>query len=118
MTIKGTASVTTGGAEDETPDDGLSAPILREAGLEQAIENATSDWWFQGALVAIKQLAMSGRGFTVDHLSSMVGEPPDPHCWGALLAAAQKLRIVEAVGARVGRDGRLVRVWWGCRRHD
>jgi hypothetical protein len=112
MTTKNSAPVTSGGAE-ENAAGGLLAPILRDAGLEQAIENASSDWWFEGALVAVRQLALSGRGFTVDHLSSMVGEPPDPHYWGALLAAAQKLRIVEAVGARVGRDGRLVRVWWG-----
>jgi len=89
-------------------------PRPEPEGLELAIERAANDWWFQGGLVAIRQLALSGRGFTVDHLSSMVGEPPDPHYWGALLAAAQKLKIVEAVGARVGRDGRLVRVWWSA----
>jgi hypothetical protein len=102
------------GAEEKTPADGLSDVILTgDAGLELAIEAAASDWWFTGAMVALKQLVLSGRGFTVDHLSAMVGEPPDPHYWGALLAAAQKLGIIEAVGARVGRDGRLVRVWWG-----
>jgi hypothetical protein len=94
-----------------TADECHAGPTL--AGLEQAIENASTDWWFQGALVAIKQLALSGRGFTVDHVLDMVGTPPDPHYVGALLAAAQRLKIVEPVGARVGRDGRLVRVWWG-----
>jgi hypothetical protein len=103
-------------ARVEAAADGGTADATRSAaltGLEQAIENASNDWWFQGALVAIRQLALSGRGFTVDHLSSMIGEPPDPHYWGALFAAAQKLKIIEPVGARVGRDGRLVRLWWG-----
>jgi hypothetical protein len=100
-------------AEDGS-DTNLTNGTSLAAGLQQAIENAAGDWWWDGALLAIRQLALSGRGFTVDHLSSMVGEPPDPHYWGALLAAAQKLRIVEPVGARVGRDGRLVRVWWSA----
>jgi hypothetical protein len=99
--------------EDQTAAKPLDAPIVRGAGLEQAIENASSDWWFQGALVAVKQLALSGRGFTADHVLDMVGAPTDPHYVGALFAAAQRLRIVEAVGARVGLDGRLARVWWG-----
>jgi hypothetical protein len=82
-------------------------------GLDRAIDNAATDWWFQGALLAIKQLGRSGRGFTADHVLDMVGAPTDPHYVGAVFAAAQRQRIVEAVGARVGRDGRLVRVWWG-----
>jgi hypothetical protein len=101
------------GAEEKTPADGLSDVIVGDSGLEQAIANASSDWWFRGALVAIRQLALAGRGFTADHLLDMVGAPTDSHHVGALFAAAQKLRIIEAVGARVGRDGRLVRVWWG-----
>ena len=64
-------------------------------------------------MLAIRQLALSGRGFTVDHIRDMAGEPEDPHYWGALFAAAQKLKIIEAVGARVGRDGQFVSVWWG-----
>ena len=91
-------------------------PIIPRAepeGLERAIESAASDWWFQGALMALKQLALSGRGFTVDNLLELVGAPTDSHYVGAVFAAAQRLKIVEPVGARVGRDGRLVRVWWG-----
>lgn len=65
-------------------------------------------------MLAVKQLALSGRGFTVDHIRDMAGGPEDPHYWGDLLAAARKLKIVEPVGARVGRDGRLVRVWWSA----
>ena len=63
--------------------------------------------------MAIRQLAMSGRGFTVDNLLDLVGAPTDPHYLGALFAAAQRLKFVEPVGARVGRNERLVRVWWG-----
>jgi hypothetical protein len=100
-------------AEENNAAGGLSAPILRETGLEQAIENASSDWWFQGALLAVSQLARSGRGFTVDHLLDMVGAPTDPHYVGAVFAAAQRQHIVEPVGAVVGRDCRLRRVWWG-----
>ena len=100
------------GAE-ENAASGLSAANLPAAGLDQAIENASSDWWFQGASMAIKQLALSGRGFTVDNLLDLVGAPTDPHYLGAALAAAQRHRIIEPVGARAGRNGRLVRVWWG-----
>jgi hypothetical protein len=101
----------------ETPpaDDTLTEAIRPQAadGLAQAIDNASRDWWFQGAVQAVTQLAMSGRGFTVDQVAQMVGEPPDHHYWGALFAAAQRRRICEPVGARLGSDGRLVRVWWG-----
>ena len=92
------------------PTGGKSTP---EEGLDRAIENAASDWWFQGALLAIQQLALSRRGFTVDTLLDMVGQPSEPHHVGAVFAAAQRQRIAEAVGAAVAADGRLVRVWWG-----
>jgi len=82
-------------------------------GLGHAIDNASTDWWTQGALLAIQQLARGGRGFDVDHLLDMVGEPTDPHYLGAAFAMAQRLKITEPVGARVGRGGRLVRIWWG-----
>jgi hypothetical protein len=104
-------------AERAGPDSSTSArrgnTIIAPAGLEQSIANAARDWWYQGGLVAIRQLVRTRRVFTIDQLSDMIGEPPDPHYWGALFAGAQKLRIIEPVGARVGRDGRLVRLWWG-----
>lgn len=83
------------------------------AGVNAAIDNAATDWWFQGSLQAVKQLAMTGRGFTADHLLDMVGEPTDPHYVGAVFAVAQRQRIVEAVGCRIGAGGRLLRIWWG-----
>jgi hypothetical protein len=92
------------------PTEGKSTP---EDGLDRAIENAASDWWFQAALLAIQQLGQSGRGFTADHLLDMVGLPNEPHHVGAVFAAARRQRIAEAVGAAVAADGRLVRVWWG-----
>src|SRR5215212_1619225 len=82
-------------------------------GLDRAIENAESDWWTQGALTAIRQLARDRRGFTIDDVLDLVGEPTDPHYPGAAFASARRQKVVEAVGARVGRGGRLVRVWWG-----
>jgi hypothetical protein len=113
MSKSSSRAVVSGSAGENVAAGGLSAPILRVDGLEQAIENASTDWWFQGALMALKQLSISGRGFTVDNLLDLVGAPTDSHYLGAAFAAAQKLRIVEPVGARVGRNGRLVRVWWG-----
>lgn len=82
-------------------------------GLTTAIDNAVRDWWFVGASAAIRQLALAGRGFTADHLLDLVGEPTDPHYVGAAFAAARRSNIIEPVGCRVGRGGRLVRVWWG-----
>jgi hypothetical protein len=63
-------------------------------------------------ILAIRQLALTNRGFTVDNLRDMVGEPEDFHYWGAVFAVAQRQGVIEPVGARVGRAG-LVRVWWG-----
>ena len=84
-------------------------------GLEQAITNASADWWHEGALLAIRQLAAAGRGFTADDVRDLTGEPADPHYWGAAFAAARKLKIIEPLGARIGRDGRPARVWWSTR---
>ena len=53
--------------------------------------------------MALKQLALSGRGFTVDNLLELVGAPTDPHYLGALFAAAQRLKIVEPVGGSTRR---------------
>ena len=85
-------------------------------GLGQAVaERRQSDWWSAAAQCSRDPASspLSGRGFTVDHIRDMAGEPEDPHYWGALFAAAQRLKIVGAVGARIGRDNRLCRVWWG-----
>ena len=81
--------------------------------LRTAIDNATTDWWFQGAMAALKQLALADRGFTADNVLDLVGAPTDFHYVGVLFAVAQRQRVIEGVGCRVGRDGRLVRIWWG-----
>lgn len=83
--------------------------------LESAINHAMTDFWHEGARLAALQLARSGRGFDADHVLDLVGQPPSPECVGALFAALQRSGEIEAVGARVARDGRLLRVWWGCR---
>ena len=96
------------------PDEDLNLKSsIGQSGLDCAIESASRDWWYQGAMVAVQQLARSGRGFDVDHVASLTGEPPAAVYWGALFAAATKLGVVEAVGCRVAGDGRLVRVYWG-----
>src|SRR5215213_6618067 len=82
-------------------------------GLDRAIENAATDWWTQGAMVAISQLARSGRGFDVDDVLDLVGQPEVANYCGAAFASARRQKIIEPVCARVGRGGRLVRVWWG-----
>ena len=81
--------------------------------LDSAIKHATTDWWASGAALAIRQLALADRGFDADHVLDMVGRPPSPECVGAVFAAARRSNVIEAVGCRVGRDGRLLRVWWG-----
>lgn len=82
------------------------------SGLEAAIDNAHLDWWATGAQLALVQLAKAGRGFTVDDLLDLVGQPPAPQYVGAVLAAAQRLRLIEPVGCQIGRDGRMVRRWF------
>src|SRR5829696_5054514 len=100
------------GVRTETATGNATNPSLSD-GLNRAIENAAADWWTQGALTAIRQLARDSRGFTIDDVLDLVGEPTDPHYPGAAFASARRQRLIEPVGARVGRGGRLVRVWWG-----
>src|SRR5829696_4450854 len=95
------------------PSKAAPAENYGAASLDRAIANAAADWWTQGALTAIRQLAREHRGFTIDDVLDLVGEPTDPHYPGAAFASARRQKVVEPVGARVGRGGRLVRVWWG-----
>ena len=48
------------------PPDKHSLP---NPGLDQATANSASDWWHSGAMLAIRQLALSGR--------DMAGEPEE-----------------------------------------
>lgn len=82
-------------------------------GLEVAIDNAGHDWWFGGGMTAIRQLARRTSPFTVDDLVDLVGQPPAANYWGALFAAATRRGLIEAVGCQLGRDGRMVRRWYG-----
>lgn len=88
------------------------------SGVHQAIRSARGDWWYEQAQLAIRQLAAEGRGFDVDHLIDLVGEPPAPEYVGAALAAAHRSKHIEAVGARVARDGRLLRIWWPLQQEE
>lgn len=89
--------------------------MTRGDGLDSAIAHAQHDFWATGAKLAVRQLALSGRGFDADHVLDMVGHPPSSECLGAIFAALQRSGEIEAVGCRIGRDNRLLRVWWGCR---
>src|SRR5215212_445896 len=100
------------GVRTETATGNATTPSLAD-GRDRAIENAAGDWWTQGAMVAIGQLARERRGFTIDDVLDLCGQPTDPHYSGAVLAAAQRRKLIEPVGAWIGRGGRLVRVWWG-----
>ena len=83
--------------------------------IDSAIAHAENDFWATGARLAIRQLALTDRGFDADHVLDMVGQPPSPECIGAVFAALQRTGAIETVGCRVGRDGRLLRVWFGTR---
>lgn len=104
----GTTSEKTGPATDRN----LAQDVSYSAGLDQAIANAASDWFTSGALLAIEQLAKARQGFTVDDVLDLTGMPSDPHYVGAAMALAQRRGVVEAVGCKVGRGGRMVRVWY------
>jgi hypothetical protein len=100
--------------QETRPAEGLATETHSTTdGLERAIAKASADWWAQNALLAIQQLARSNRAFTAEHVLDMVGAPTDPHYVGAVFAIAQRKRIAEAVGATIGPDARLLRVWWG-----
>lgn len=92
------------------------APEYASNGLDRAIDVAERDWWSQGAAMAIRQLALTGRGFTSEHLIELCGYPHESHLVGAAFAAAQRSGVITAVGAVIGRDGEPRRVWWAAER--
>lgn len=106
------AQAASGQASDPAWDLGSTSKPEYSSGLQQAIDNASSDWWSSGAALAIRQLASVGY-FDADMLLDLVGEPPHGAYVGAAFAAAWRSGVNEQVGCRIARDGRLVRVWFG-----
>lgn len=104
-------------AQASSPSKDLSSTstAVYASGLDQAMSNAASDWWSQGAALALRQLALGGY-FDADMLLDLVGEPPHPAYVGAAFAAAWRSGLIEQVGCRVARDQRLVKVWHGLPR--
>lgn len=104
-------------SEAVSPSKDLSSTstAVYASGLDQAMTNAASDWWSQGAALALRQLALGGY-FDADMLLDLVGEPPHPAYVGAAFAAAWRSGLIEQVGCRVARDQRLLRVWHGLPR--
>jgi len=64
-------------------------------GAQQAVDNA-DEWWRSTALLAIRELAATGREFTADDIRDLgVTERAKPRRGGA------RARPAEAVGGRV-----------------
>jgi hypothetical protein len=72
--------------------------------------------WRQNALTVLEALANTGVPFHVDDFLMLAGDPPCSKMIGGAFAAAKQQHIIEAVGAAVASDGRLVRVWVRCHR--
>ena len=90
-----------------------SQPAYDNPGLRQSIDNSADDWLTMGWLSAIRHLAASPRRFTADDVRDLAGSATDFHYHGAAFASAAREGLIEAVGARIGRDGRPLRVWVG-----
>ena len=81
------------------------------------------EWWVDGALRAIEDLAASGAIFSADQLRAdpyNIPDPSHPNHWGALFAKARAEGIVKPVGYAASRtatrNGGVLRLWRGARR--
>lgn len=84
-----------------------------EPGRDQAETNADT-WWWDGAMLALRQLAKRKRPFQAADIAALVGEPDHPCRWGALFAAAAKQRRIELAGyTESHRSGQPCRLWRG-----
>jgi hypothetical protein len=72
--------------------------------------------WRKNALTVLEALANTGVPFHLDDFLMLAGDPPRSKMIGGAFAAAKQQHIIEAVGAAVASDGRLVRVWVRCHR--
>lgn len=88
--------------------DILEAIHQRELGMATAQRNADESY-SQRFFRAIELLAASGATFTADSVRELAGDPPastHPNVAGAIVNAAAKAGLIEAVG--FSRSGRVV----------
>ena len=76
----------------------------------------TAEDWRREAAAVLAVLAHTGMPFTCDDLLTLVGKPAGVKQIGAVFAAAARQRLIEARGATIAADGRLMRVWVRCHR--
>lgn len=88
-------------------------------GLADTIRNA-SDYWWQAACIAARELAETGREFTSYELAQKpysVPEPDHPNRWGGLIGHMRAEGLIEPVGwensKRGTSKGSGLRVWRG-----
>lgn len=88
-------------------------------GLADSIRNC-SDWWWQAACIAARELAETGREFTSYELTQKpycVPEPDHPNRWGGLVGHMRAEGLIKAVGwdnsKRGSSKGSGLRVWRG-----
>jgi hypothetical protein len=88
-------------------------------GLADTIRNA-SDYWWQAACIAARELAETGREFTSFELTQkpyLVPEPDHPNRWGGLVNHMRAEGLIEPVGwdnsKRGTSKGSGLRVWKG-----
>lgn len=92
---------------------------LKADGMARA-DASTDPWWRSCAMTALETEARTGRVFQSYSLVERYGvpEPPSgPNAWGALLNAAARAGLIEAVGyapsARPTTAKSAVRTWRG-----
>jgi hypothetical protein len=94
-----TPSPVTGSAVDSKPAGGSAAAE-----------------WRTEALHVITVLSRTGQTLDVDLVLMLTGLPPSPNHIGSVFAPARQQKIIEAVGAKVGDGGRLIRIYVRCHR--
>lgn len=97
-----------------TAEDGAR---LRDEGLALA-ESSLDFWWTSCADRALRDLARSGRPFSVDDLRDAgVPDPRHSPAWGALFRSRALAGLIEPAGFTVSRTpsrrAAVVRLWIG-----
>ncbi|AQA26216.1 hypothetical protein BTZ20_4475 [Rhodococcus sp. MTM3W5.2] len=88
------------------------------SGVQDAVENR-DEWWWAGAMAALKAAAATGREFDSYDLTEWYGinGPDHPARWGGLFASAKKEGLIEPAGfcvsRRPTRSGGITRRWRG-----
>lgn len=92
---------------------------LKNEGIDEINSNPAMAPWRAVARQAIIRLALSGREFTSEDVTDIVGQPGHPNAVGAVLNGAARAGLIYRVGFkgadRPNQHAALISVWRGIR---